>query len=203
MENKTPLFNVADQLLVNFFDKNDVDNYISHVIEDNEKGAEYLITMQRINGETPLHQLAREKERVIKLEANQVPVENGTNRYGLDKSYFRKTINRELNGSLSDFRPDELARVFARLAKAADRSVLLEAEFTSDQPLNIASEKLTKRVDPVSDQQADSLIDKVSELDSFTCNCEENRAQKNRIQELESGMQDFVKKIDVLLLGGL
>jgi hypothetical protein len=59
------------------------------------------------------------------------PVENGKNRYGVDVSYFRKTINRELNRPLSDFRPDELARVFARLSKTADPDVMSEPEFRS------------------------------------------------------------------------
>lgn len=61
---------------------------------------------------------------------NSVPNERGKNRYGLDVDYFRKTINRELNKPLINFRPDELARVFARLSMAADPSVLLEKEFT-------------------------------------------------------------------------
>jgi hypothetical protein len=64
----TPLFTVANQVLVNFFDKNSSGNYVSHIIEDNESGQEYLITMQRIEGETPLHQLAQQKDRVQALE---------------------------------------------------------------------------------------------------------------------------------------
>ena len=57
------------------------------------------------------------------------PVENGTNRYGVDVSYFRTTINRELNRDLSNFKPDELARVFARLSVTANSSVIFEDEF--------------------------------------------------------------------------
>ena len=75
-------------------------------------------------------------KRVVELEIKnfdlkqQVPsVENGTNRYGLDVAYFRKTINRELNRSLGDFKPDEIARVFARLSVTADSSVIHESEF--------------------------------------------------------------------------
>jgi hypothetical protein len=52
-----------------------------------------------------------------------------TNRFGLDVSYFRKTIDRELCRDLSNFRPDELARVCARLARTADKDVLKEPEF--------------------------------------------------------------------------
>lgn len=57
------------------------------------------------------------------------PIENGKNRYGLDVSYFRNLFNRELNRSLRDFRPDELARVLARASRTADESVMFEKEF--------------------------------------------------------------------------
>lgn len=60
------------------------------------------------------------------------PNEIGKNRYGVDVAYFRKTINRELNRSLYDFKPDELARVFARLSVTADRSVIHEPEFNQN-----------------------------------------------------------------------
>lgn len=63
-------------------------------------------------------------------QAECVPPDDfGTNRYGLDIGYFRKTINRELNGSLRNFKPSELARVLARLSKTADSSVMKEPEF--------------------------------------------------------------------------
>ena len=73
-----------------------------------------------------LNDLAEKDER-------STPVENGKNRYGLDVAYFRKTINRELNRPLSDFRPDELARVLARLSRTADPSVMHEPEFKEVQ----------------------------------------------------------------------
>ena len=66
------------------------------------------------------------------LKQQVPPIENGTNRYGLDVSYFRNLINRELNRGLSDFKPHELARVFARMSKAADSDVLKEREFCTD-----------------------------------------------------------------------
>jgi hypothetical protein len=74
MPDITPLFTVANQVLVKFFDESESDNYVSHVIEDKHSDQEYLITMQRINGETPLHQLAQKNERVLELEhaLNQV-----------------------------------------------------------------------------------------------------------------------------------
>ena len=65
----TPLFTVANQVLANFFKLELGKNYISHVIEDLDTGDEYIITMQKINGETPLHQLAKAKERIAELEA--------------------------------------------------------------------------------------------------------------------------------------
>jgi hypothetical protein len=71
-----------------------------------------------------MNDLAEKSERAT-------PTESGKNRYGVDVSYFRKTINRELNRPLSDFRPDELARVFARLSKTADPEVMNEPEFRS------------------------------------------------------------------------
>ena len=52
-----------------------------------------------------------------------VQEERGTNRYGLDMSYFRRLFNRELS-NLENFMPDELARVLARAARTADASVL-------------------------------------------------------------------------------
>ena len=72
------------------------------------------------------------------LEAlkDQVPtIENGKNRYGLDVSYFRNLFNRELNRSLRDFRPDELARVLARASRTADKDVMLEPEFINQNKI--------------------------------------------------------------------
>jgi hypothetical protein len=62
-----------------------------------------------------------------------VPDEKGVNRYGLDMAYFRCLFNRELNIRLSDYRPDELARVLARAALTADSEVLSEPEFRTDE----------------------------------------------------------------------
>ena len=73
--------------------------------------------------------IAELQQEVERLKENQLPIENGTNRYGVDIGYFRKTINRELNHGLENFKPDELARVLARLSRTADKNVLLEPEF--------------------------------------------------------------------------
>ena len=76
-------------------------------------------------------QLAKASERVKELEKNQPPIENGKNRYGLDVSYFRNVFNRELNRPLDNYKPDELARVLARLSRTADESVMFEPEFSN------------------------------------------------------------------------
>jgi hypothetical protein len=92
----TPLFTVANQVLVNFFDKNDVDNYVSHVIEDKKKGVEYLITMQRINGDTPLHQLAKQNERVDVLEhalSQILELSNPDSNIRFDLEHFKKKLD--------------------------------------------------------------------------------------------------------------
>ena len=62
-------------------------------------------------------------------------VVQGENRYGLNMGYFRRLIAREF-GDLSNFRPDEFARVCARMAATADASVLQEKEFHPAQPRN-------------------------------------------------------------------
>ncbi len=76
----------------------------------------------------------KEKLEDLKIENNALKegsfrIETGINQYGVDIGYFRNTINRELNRSLSNFKPEELARVFARMALAADKEVLMEPEF--------------------------------------------------------------------------
>lgn len=69
-----------------------------------------------------LNDLAEKAERAT-------PIENGKNQYGVDVGYFRRTINRELNRTLSNHTPKELARVLARLSVTADSSVINEPEF--------------------------------------------------------------------------
>lgn len=50
------------------------------------------------------------------------------NRYGVDVGYFEKWIKRSLS-DLSNYKPDELARELARMARTADSEVLKEDEF--------------------------------------------------------------------------
>jgi hypothetical protein len=102
-----------------FVKNSDVDG---HPILDQKSGVLYgnynkkdLITL--------MNDLAEKAERAT-------PIENGKNRYGVDVSYFLNLINRELNRPLADHTPSELARVCARIAKAADSDVLLEPEFS-------------------------------------------------------------------------
>ena len=66
----------------------------------------------------------------LKAQWNCPTVEHGKNRYGLDVAYFRNLFNRELNRTLQDYRPHELARNLLRMARTADESVIAEAEFS-------------------------------------------------------------------------
>lgn len=75
--------------------------------------------------ETPAQSLE-----TLKAEWNCPTIENGKNRYGLDVSYFRNIFNRELNCSLQNYKPSELARNLLRMALTADESVITEHEFT-------------------------------------------------------------------------
>lgn len=112
MPDITPLFTVANQVLVNFFDKSDTENYVSHIIEDKHSDEEYLITMQRIKGETPLHQLATEKEQneVLQSKINEL------------KTLLKKEMSRnafvEVTGkSLADIRSDAINEMGFDLTK--------------------------------------------------------------------------------------
>ena len=100
-----------------FYNDYDLDSVIGRIAELEEQ----------LNVAT---KLLDERKYQIELLKSEIPsIENGTNRYGVDVSYFRNTINRELNRSLRDFRPDELARVLARLSNTADANVMHEDEF--------------------------------------------------------------------------
>lgn len=104
------------------------------VVDNHDKGNELVKLRSQIEkAHQQLADLAEEDTakwvRIRELEAEQLPNEQGTNRYGLDVAYFRKTINRELNRDLRNFKPDELARVLARLSRTADKAVMHEPEF--------------------------------------------------------------------------
>lgn len=62
-----------------------------------------------------------------------------TNQYGLDADYFRRKLERVLR-DVNSYRPDEMARELARMARTADEAVLREPEFalvaqTEQQPM--------------------------------------------------------------------
>ncbi len=76
-----------------------------------------------------IEQLENERDEIA------LPNEQGVNRYGLDIAYFRNVINRELNRPLVNYKPDELARVFARLSRTADKSIMFEPEFSTKHNL--------------------------------------------------------------------
>jgi len=87
----------------------------------------FITLLQSALTETPTSAVER-----LKNEWNCPTNENGTNRYGLDVAYFRNLFNRELNRTLQDYRPAELARNLLRMARTADKSIIAEAEFTGD-----------------------------------------------------------------------
>lgn len=66
--NMTPLYTVGNQILANFFKLESAKNYIAHEIQDLDTGETYIITMQKVSGETPLHQLAKANEKIECLE---------------------------------------------------------------------------------------------------------------------------------------
>lgn len=64
-----------------------------------------------------------------KLTAPQdPPFRDGKNQYGLDVGYFSRWLGRVVP-TLDVYRPDEIARVFGRMAAAADRDALMEELF--------------------------------------------------------------------------
>ncbi|MAK91108.1 MAG: hypothetical protein CMI13_07745 [Oleibacter sp.] len=137
-----------------------ISNFLTGIIKDSQGVAGYHLNgdvadwdefeIDSLLSEPPA--LAADR---LKQEWNCPPAEYGTNRYGLDMAYFRNLFNRELNRSLADYRPDELARNLLRMACTADRSVIEEAEFTGELKAKWQSEALTTLV----------RLQKASELD--------------------------------------
>lgn len=101
------------------------------------------------------------QKRLAEVEREKLPNEQGCNRYGLDMAYFRNVINRELNRPLSDYKPDELARVFARLSKTADKSVMFEPEFSSKFAIEQQIKALENFSEKYCDDEHSFLADKV------------------------------------------
>ncbi len=96
----TPLFTIGNQILINFFDQSDATNYTSHLIEDKHNNCDYIITMQKVNGETPLLQLQEEKEKVAKLEhalaQALILAEQGNTTFGSKRSDIAARIREAL-----------------------------------------------------------------------------------------------------------
>ena len=106
--------------------REEIDQLREQLAKSNERCAELESYNVRLANESHEYQ-----QRCSDLEKNQLLVENGKNRYGLDVSYFRNVINRELNRPLTNHKPDELARVFAVLSRTADESVMFEPQFSA------------------------------------------------------------------------
>jgi len=109
--------------------------------EENVKLKREVATVKRTYNQL-FDEMLKEQERNRELAQNQLLKENGKNRYGLDVSYFRNAINRELNIPLTNHKPDELARVLARLSRTADESVMFEPEFSNKFALEQKKEEL-------------------------------------------------------------
>ena len=92
-----------------------------------------------------------------------VPNEKGSNRYGLDMAYFRTLFNRELNQPLTNFRPDELARVLARAARTADAEVLNEAEFSTQTSADVLDGWKLVPVEPT-----ETMLEEIHLVKEFT-----------------------------------
>lgn len=91
-----------------------------------------LYSAEKDNLETVLLETPPAALAALKAQWNCPTVEHGKNRYGLDVGYFRNLFNRELNRTLQNYRPDELARNLLRMARTADKSIIAESEFTGE-----------------------------------------------------------------------
>lgn len=59
---------------------------------------------------------------------HKLKVTDMTNQWGLDVQYFERLIKRELS-DIRNQTPSDLARVFARMSRTADKDVMFESEF--------------------------------------------------------------------------
>lgn len=65
----SPLFTVANEVLVNYFRKDEqVTNFVSHIIDDLDTGDSYQITMQRLKGASAIESYNEAKSRIDALE---------------------------------------------------------------------------------------------------------------------------------------
>ena len=93
MPDITPLFTVGNQILINFFDQGNAQNYTSHVIEDEDNDCDYIITMQKVDAETPQYQLEDQKNKTIALQAKLKELSAAIDANDTDKL---NELNREL-----------------------------------------------------------------------------------------------------------
>ena len=64
-----PLFSVANEVLVNYFNQDtEVTNFVSNIIEDLDTGDSYQITMQRLKGVSAIESYNEAKSRIEALE---------------------------------------------------------------------------------------------------------------------------------------
>ena len=141
---------------------NMIESLSEQLVEANESALFYKEQYEKTDRECTKLAMRESKanERVKELEQNQLPIENGKNRYGLDVSYFRNVINRELNRPLDNYKPDELSRVLARLSRAADESVMFEPEFSNKFAIEKKIEALESCIDEnaMDNNEIDALI---------------------------------------------
>lgn len=65
----TPLFTVANEVLVNYFKQDaEVTDFVSHIIDDLDTGDSYQITMQRLQGVSAIESYNKAKSRIEALE---------------------------------------------------------------------------------------------------------------------------------------
>lgn len=85
------------------------------------------------------------------------------NRYGLDIDYFESKINL-IARDIGNYRPDEIAREFARLSKTADENVMKEHEFSDCDKLKKEIKRLR-----LENEQLRSAVADVWNLIDYSC----------------------------------
>lgn len=114
-----------------------------------------------------------------------------TNEYGLDADYFRRKLERVLR-DVKSYKPDEMARELARMARTADEETLRESEFS---PISTAKQLL---IDEISDLKARLLESErgAEDLVSLRAEIRELKAKANEAQELLVIQEGAFKLID-------
>lgn len=142
--------------------KNELRVLIDHCNTIEEPGA-VIELAENMLSETPAYAIKR-----IKEQWNCPTIENGKNRYGLDVAYFRRLFNRELNRSLSDYKPSELARNLLRMARTADNSIIAEDEFTGEMKKQWQADFLATISQKLSSAQNSGFIEIPKSVETHT-----------------------------------